>query len=98
MENGDSRPRFCLKSSRETGEWPYLHSARAPTNFLQCAEAGKKHASGAKQAAEKGLILTETCKNHTAGAEALIHFGALAARLKSCADTSCPFVEFFRSL
>jgi hypothetical protein len=42
----------------------------------------------AKQAAEKGLHLTEMPEKRTAGAEARIDFAAFTARLKSCPDAS----------
>jgi hypothetical protein len=43
--------------------------------------------SGAKQAAEKGLIADERPEEHTAGAEANVDSMTVTARLKSCPDT-----------
>jgi hypothetical protein len=46
----------------------------------------EKHASGAKQAAEKLGVSGEIGEKHPSGAKAHAHFAALTARLKSCPD------------
>jgi hypothetical protein len=45
--------------------------------------------SGAKEVPEKGLKSHEEPEEQASGAKALVDFAALAARLKSCPDTSC---------
>jgi hypothetical protein len=51
------------------------------------AQSKESISSGAKQAAEKGLLAGELPKKHAAGAKAHVDFAALAARLKSCPVT-----------
>jgi hypothetical protein len=58
----------------------------------------EKKFAGAKQAAEKGLILEERPEKHTSGAKALVDLIAFAARLKPCPFKTAAQPEFFRSL
>ena len=59
---------------------------------------GEKQLSGAKEAAEKGLIAGVDSEKHPSGAEAHVDFAVLAARLKSCPFKTMALGEFFRSL
>jgi hypothetical protein len=54
--------------------------------------------SGAKEAAEKGLVSGERPEEHPSGAKALVDLIAFTARLKSCPFKTVLQQEFFRSL
>jgi hypothetical protein len=57
--------------------------------------SNKKRPSGPEQAAEKGQMLNEKPEKRPSGAKDLVDLIALAARLKSCPDASCPFERLF---
>ncbi len=50
---------------------------------------------GAKEVAEKGLILCEAGRGRPSGAKARVDFEAFTARLKSCPDAYRPFARVF---
>ena len=67
-------------------EIQWRRSSKEPLNGIG-SQTGSP--SGAKQGAEKVLISPGKPERHTSGAEAHVDLIVLAARLKSCPDTSC---------
>jgi hypothetical protein len=77
-----------------------LQPGRLQSRFLRALGLRKevsleeKVPAGAKQAAEKGLILVGNRGKHRSGAKALVHYLALTARLKSCPFKTAAELEF----